>query len=211
MRYNPFWYLYYCFAYRLLYTLARILFNFRIIHPEKAFRHGGVIFAPNHASFLDPPLVGLAARRPLIYMAKRELLKGFYGLVMSSLGAHPVDREGADIAAFRYALSVLKSGEAMVIFPEGTRTPDGQLQSGQPGIARIARRANVPIVPVYIHGTFEALSRHMKKVNRSPVTIIIGDPITVEEQFIFPDDKEGYQACADEIMRRIAVLAKELQ
>lgn len=206
---NPFWYIYWLFVYSFLYALALIFLRFRVIHREKAFRRGGVIYAPNHVSFLDPPLTGLASARPLVYMAKRELMKGIPGFIMRSLRAHPVDRDGADLAAYRFALKTLKDGHAMVIFPEGTRSPDGNLLPSQPGIARIARRASVPIVPVHIKGTFESFSRHMKKPKCHPVSIVFGDPISVEEINTYPDDKDGYKSLADEVMRRVALLAQE--
>lgn len=200
------WRLYYACNYFVFILLAKAFFHFRVTGREHIPRRGGCILAPNHVSYADPPVIGIASNRPVCYVAKRELFKGLRGLWYWSIGAYPVDRGGADRAAYRHACRLLERGQAMVIFPEGTRSATGDLLPGQPGIARIARRCRVPIVPAWIEGTREVIPHDNRGIRFAPVTVRFGPPLSVEELEQFPDDKKGYQQTADEVMRRIAAL-----
>lgn len=115
---------------------------------------GGVIIAANHISLWDPPVVGTAIPRRVHFMAKEELfVNPVFGWIISKLGAFPVKRGTADRTAIRTALTLLKNGSILVIFPEGTRSKDGNLGDPESGLALLALKAGVPVIPTAIIGT----------------------------------------------------------
>src|SRR5262249_19349437 len=123
-------------------------------------RHGPVLLIANHQSFLDPLLVGLAARRHLHFLARKTLFRNpFFGGFIRSLNAVPVDQEGTGIEGLRIVLRLLKAGHAVIVLPEGGRTYDGAIQALQPGIQLLMKRSLAPVVPVGIAGAYDALSR----------------------------------------------------
>jgi 1-acyl-sn-glycerol-3-phosphate acyltransferase len=131
-----------------------LLFRWRIIGQENIPRTGGVIIAPNHISNVDPPLVGTAMHRHATFMAKEELFSPrWFGIILKNLGAFPIKRGAGDRAAIRTALDILADGQALILFPEGTRSKTGTLGKAQPGVAMIALKSQVPVVPVAITGT----------------------------------------------------------
>ncbi len=120
-------------------------------------RTGPAVLIANHQSFLDPSLVGVAARRRLCYLARKSLFKHRpVAWFIRSLNAVPVDQEGVGIEGLRLLLQKLREGEAVMVFPEGTRTPTGAIQPLMPGIHLLVKRAPAPIIPVGIAGAFEA-------------------------------------------------------
>ncbi|WP_094602810.1 1-acyl-sn-glycerol-3-phosphate acyltransferase [Sporomusa silvacetica DSM 10669] len=115
---------------------------------------GGVIIAANHISLWDPPVVGTALSRKAHFMAKEELFTNpVFGWLISRLGAFPVKRGAGDRTAIRTALTLLKNDSILVIFPEGTRSKDGKLGAPEAGLALLALKAGVPVVPAAILGT----------------------------------------------------------
>jgi len=136
------------FVYRSLFST---IWRAEVIGSENVPKTGGVIIAPNHLSLADPPLTGSYLKRPLFFMAKKELFKiPVFGKLISMVNAFPVARNKQDVGAFRTAIKLLKSGNALLIFPEGTRSRNGQIGNARSGIAMIAVAANVPVVPVRI-------------------------------------------------------------
>lgn len=117
-------------------------------------RRGPLILASNHRSFLDPFVIGTLVRRPVYYMAKRELFeKRFQGWVLNALGAFPVDRGTGDSGAMETARAILARGDCVVIFPEGTRTRTGPLKAPRRGVGRLALETGAPVVPIAVAGT----------------------------------------------------------
>jgi 1-acyl-sn-glycerol-3-phosphate acyltransferase len=154
---------------------ARLLFRLRAEGAEHVPAEGAVLIASNHASLLDPPLVGVSTTRELTFLAKAELFDiPLFGGVIWRLNARPVRREGSDPAALRTALRVLGEGRALLIFPEGTRSRDGQLGPGKPGAGMLAVLSGAPVVPTYISGSGRAWPRGQRLPHRGHITVYFG-------------------------------------
>ncbi len=143
--------------------------------------NGAVIVAPVHLSHLDPPAVACACNRMLRFMSKEELFKGPFGWLIKSVGAFPVRRGEGDMESIRFAMSALEKGEAVLIFPEGTRGDGKRLGPINKGIALIAKRTGALVQPVGILGTDVALPRGRSKLKRARITVLYGEPFTYQE------------------------------
>ncbi len=142
---------------------------------------GGVLLVSNHQSHLDPPILGSITRRPVHFMARRTLTQSqFMRFVFWFCGIVPVERDGRDLKSFRAALELLRRGEVVGLFPEGTRTHDGKVQAFKRGSELLARKAGVPIVPVGISGAYQVWPRHRKLPRRGNVRVQVGRPIPPE-------------------------------
>ena len=187
-------------------TVFRLCGRYTAIGEASIPTSGGVVMAPNHISFLDPPAVGAAMRRPTHFVAKKELFVPIFGPLISRVGAFPIDREGSDRQAIKHAIRLLRSGEAVVLFPEGGRSPDGSLQTGGLGVALVANRAGVPIVPVGVIGTDKVLPRGAKRLRWGDITIIYGQPISSAGPPEGKATKADLQELTDRVMAAIAGL-----
>jgi len=174
---------------------------------------GGVILASNHASFLDPPLVGSGLHRPINYLARQSLFRyPGVGWLLRKWQAVPVDRDGGGASGLKAILDRLLAGGAIILFPEGTRTLDGNLQPARSGIGLTVIKSDAPVVPVRVFGTFEAYGRRHKIPRPYRVKVKYGQPMNFAalraEAKICPKPrlKEIYQEVADEIMAAIAKL-----
>jgi len=165
---------------------------------------GALIVAPVHLSHLDPPAVACGCNRMLRFMAKEELFKGAFGWLIKSLGAFPVKRGEGDTESVRFTISALERGEAVIIFPEGTRGDGKVLGAMNKGVALIAKRTGAPILPVGIVGTHLALPKGKSKPRRARMTIVYGEPFTYAEA-------AGEGERATERDRFLAELARRLQ
>jgi len=190
------WYWLLQFASRLLVT---VLFGYRCQGQRNLPRSGGALLVSSHQSYLDPILLGLPTLRLLNYLARDSLFR-FPPLrwLIQSLNAIPIDREGVGMAGLKETLRRLRRGEIVVIFPEGTRTADGQLQPLKPGFASLARRGGVPLIPAAIVGAYECWPRTMRVPHAGRIRVCYGCPIT-------PNDIAGYdeRGLVDEVSRRI--------
>jgi len=168
-------------------------------------RTGPVIVASNHASLLDPIIVGIAAPRRLNYMAKDTLFKNrLFAWIIYSLGGVPLKREGADVAAFKEALNRLTQGKPVLVFPEGTRSKDGDLQRPRPGIGFLEANSSALILPCYIKGSIDVLPAHSLIPRPRPISIYFGRPMKFDDVKI--DKKDRYIFIAEKVMERIAEL-----
>jgi 1-acyl-sn-glycerol-3-phosphate acyltransferase len=175
---------------------------------EHVPRRGGVVLAANHQSFLDPPLVGAALSRQLYFMARRSLFDvPLLGPLIRAVHSFPVERDGADLGAMRKAIRILRAGGGVLLFPEGTRTPDGEVKTFKAGFALLASRARVPIVPAALHGAFEAWPRH--RAFPTPgrrISVAYGEALPAPDR-----DKAACRAAAAEVQRRVAELLEVLK
>ncbi len=146
--------------YYLVTVIARVFFRFRIVHPERRLLTGPVILAMNHESYLDPPLVGIASGREVYFLARKTLLDlPVFRWLLPKLNVVPVDQQGTDRSALKALIRIVKAGHATVVFPEGARTLDGQLQPVQPGIGFVIAKTLAPVLPMRIFGAHEAMPR----------------------------------------------------
>jgi 1-acyl-sn-glycerol-3-phosphate acyltransferase len=182
--------------------LCQLLFGFHVQGAERVPRKGGVIIVCNHISELDPPVLGFAIPRGISFMAKVELFQNRFGqFFLSKLNAFPVNRAGIDTKALRIAIDSLTGGEAVVIFPEGTRSHDGRLLPAKAGISLIASASRAPVLPAFIWGTdhvWKALTRTGK-----PFSVSFGKLIS-SRKLMEIKKKDGKNAMAEAVISAIA-------
>jgi 1-acyl-sn-glycerol-3-phosphate acyltransferase len=157
-------------------------FGIRVWGRERAPRSGAALICANHQSFFDPVLVGLALDARLNYLARQSLFEvpGLKHLI-EYLDAIPIDRDGFGLAGIKETLKRLKRDEQVLIFPEGTRTRDGEVAPLKPGFVALARRAKAPLVPVACDGAFQAWPRTERIPTLSQITVVIGEPIGADD------------------------------
>lgn len=184
----------------ILWIFFKILFRFKRVGQENIPTEGPVIIASNHVSYLDPIIVAISSPRPVSFMAKAELFqKPLLGRIISKLNAFPVQREKADVDAIKAALWVLRKGEVLGLFPEGTRIRNGSLGEAEPGVARLAMRSGAIVIPMAIKGTFHAFPG-------KPIKAMIGKPLFPRHS---ENPKEDAGQFAKEIMRAIRNLISQ--
>jgi 1-acyl-sn-glycerol-3-phosphate acyltransferase len=163
------------FYFRLLF---KVFCRWEVRGRENVPAAGGAILAPNHISHLDPPLVGSAITRPVNFLAKRELFAvPIFGNIIRRTRAFPISRDRPDKEALKKAYALLAAGEILVMFPEGTRSPDGRLQKPETGLAMIAAKAGVPVIPVALIGSNRALPKGSFLFRPAKIKVQIGAPL----------------------------------
>ncbi len=197
-----FWYL---LGSSLSLAVGRAFFDYRVVGAENIIEKGPAILAANHASFLDPPLAGVASRRAIHYLARKSLLDWpVLGPILPELNVIPVDQKNAERSALMGLIRVIRAGGAALIFPEGSRTPDGNLQPAQPGIGLIVAKTGAPVVPMRIFGSFEAFPRDRWWPRRVPVTVVVGPALHFAPEEC--SDRAAYQKISHRIMDAVADL-----
>ncbi|MFO1478142.1 MAG: lysophospholipid acyltransferase family protein [Verrucomicrobiota bacterium] len=194
-------------------TLYATYFHRRFYNAERVPLSGPVILASNHASFLDPPLVGSGLHRGINYLARESLFR-FPGIgwLLRKWNSVPVDRDGGGAKGLKAILDRLLEGGAIILFPEGTRTRDGKLQPARSGIGLTVIKSQAVVIPVRVFGTFEAYGRHVRIPRPVGVAVKYGRPMWFKELRAEAKTcskarlKEIYQQVADEIMAAIARL-----
>lgn len=197
---------------RLTYDLSRIgvrtigwlLFGLKLRGIQKFPSQGGALVCSNHQSFLDPLLLGALCDRRMNYMARENLFKSrFFGALIRWYDAIPVRRDGMSITGLKETLKRLKRGELVVIFPEGTRTTDGEVAQLKSGFCMLARKAKVPLVPVAITGAYDVWPKGKTLPRLARVCLEAGEAIPAETVAALDDDalvalvQERIQACFD--------------
>ena len=194
-------------GYTLSKLIGHIFFHYRVIHRERMIQTGPVILAMNHQSYLDPPLAGIACKRPIYFLARKSLLKvPILGRILPKLNVIPVDQEGMDRGALKALLRILQAGEGALVFPEGARTLDGSLQPALPGLGFIIAKTRAPVLPMRIFGSHEALPRGGGRLRFHPITVVIGRPMYFTEMDVSAGKKDLYQQLSQRVMDEITSL-----
>lgn len=195
----------------LFYRIAKIFFRTLFAIYDRASARGienipdgPAVVASNHASNIDPPLVGCLFPRPLRYLAKKELFTNrLMSAAISALGAIPVDREDAGRAgaALKLLLSRIEAGESVLVFPEGMRSLDGRIGALEGGASFLAVKAGVPIVPVYIAGSFKAFPPGSSFPRPVKLTVTFGRAIYPSADAADRDERDRMTAELDSSLR----------
>ena len=204
---------------RPLYWLSRfgvwlglkLKYRLKITGREHIPATGGAVVAANHCSYLDPPVMCASIHSRIVHFMARDTL--FSNPVarwyFPRVAVMPLDRTRGDLGALKKAIATLKEGQVIGLFPEGTRSPDGQMREAKGGIGFLIAKGDVPVVPLYISGTFEAFPKGAKKMKPARVVARLGRPITPEEIRAAMPEKGDYAAVGALVMRRIRELAEE--
>ena len=198
----------------LMVTIATGLVRvyFKLFHRLKVtgrenIPEGGAILASNHTSFFDPPLVAAGSPKPVLFLGNERLFKNrFFGWLIRSLNCHPVSNRPEDFSVLRKISRLVKGGEQVLIFPEGTRCDDGKLKPFKVGVAVLASLTDAPVVPIFLEGAYDAL----KKGARFPrlgtkIRCHFGKPLCWQE-FAHLPKKEAREAFVAELRRRVVSL-----
>jgi 1-acyl-sn-glycerol-3-phosphate acyltransferase len=201
---------YYFTVYHFTRFIARAFFRYRVIHRERIIQNGPVILAMNHQSYLDPPLAGIACDRAIYFLTRKTLLDvPLLGWILPKLNVVPVDQEGNDRSALKAMIRILRAGHCTIIFPEGSRTLDGNLQPALPGIGLLIAKTLAPVVPMRIFGAHEALPRGRATLRFCPITIVVGESIHFTPADIESGGRDSYQKLSQRVMDAIAALRLE--
>lgn len=201
----------YYFSKLVCWTFFRIGYGLRVRGQEHVPSRGAFVAAANHASFLDPPVLGAACPRRVRFMARADLYEhSVLSLYMHSVRCISVKRGEADFSAMRQAVAALKQGEVVAIFPEGGR--QDELSEAKRGVGMLARLAKVPIVPVLIEGTGQAWPRGAKRLSPSKIRVAFGRPIPYTSASVGTADRpsrDHHEQLADEVTRAWQQLAEQ--
>ena len=184
----------------------------KVINLQSLPATGGMIIASNHASHLDPPLMGAAvSHRQIYFMARSTLFDNpVFGSFIHHLNAVPIIRGNGPDQDWGFYQKLLKSGNALLIFPEGTRSETGELQRGKSGFGRLVHMSQMPVYPVYIQGSFAAYPKHGQK-KRVPITMIFGPEVDLADLLGQGDEKRVLREISERTMAAIAKLKTELE
>jgi 1-acyl-sn-glycerol-3-phosphate acyltransferase len=173
--------LWYAVLWSPCWAISQVYFRYRYSGRGNVPPTGPVLLVANHQSHLDPVLVGIACPRQLKYLARQGLFFWPFSLWIRSLGAVPIDRERGAIGGIKTTLRLLSEEHAVVVFPEGSRTPDGRLHPLLAGFCLLARRSGATIVPVAIDGAYKSMPRGSYFPLPAPIGLVFGPAIRKEE------------------------------
>lgn len=193
-----------------IWVLATVLYRLRTEGRHGVPMEGPVVLLANHTSVFDPPIVGGSTRRQFSYLARDTLFVGPFSWLIRSLDAVPVDREGSGIAGIRATLKRLKQGGALVLFPEGTRSEDGQLQPFKPGFVALVRRGRATVVPLGLAGVGEVWPKGKKWPHLTGrIAMHYGEPLTPDDVADLTDGE--LVALVEQRVRDCVVAARALR
>ncbi len=194
-----------CWLFRLAF---KTLFKGRVYGLENIPKEGSFLIAANHVSFLDPIFITSHSPTPVYSFARKTLFKTrFLAWYYGQLDMIPIDREmGSDMGAFKRVIKVLRDGRGVVLFPEGRRSSDGQLQKPKRGVGLFACKMEVPVIPARIFGSFEAWNRDRKWPKfGTRIDVVYGKPIQPKD-FDFGQSPTRYEQASEKIMEAIGRL-----
>lgn len=187
--------------------VASEFFEREVVGQENLILEGPALIAANHLSYLDPPLIGSVLGREIFYLARKTLFDApLLGWLLPKLNVIPVDRDGADMTALKVVIRMVKQGNATIVFPEGTRSVDGNIQPARAGLGLIIAKTLAPVVPVRIIGSYEAWPKGAKLPRNTKVRVVIGKPIRFAKSDLQGDPREVYQRLSQQVMDAIAAL-----
>jgi 1-acyl-sn-glycerol-3-phosphate acyltransferase len=199
--------LFYEFVLRSVRLAFKVLFRIKGFDSLNVPASGPVLLASNHESFLDPPTIAvLLYHRHLEFLARASLFKSFFGRVIQALNAIPLKDDSGDAGAIKEVLRRLELGRAVLVFPEGSRTRDGQMQPFKRGVALMVKKAKCPVVPVAIAGAFERWPINGKCRFTGPsIRVRYGKPIPYDELM-----KDGADAALERVRAEVIALREQL-
>lgn len=203
----------YGFSRGIIRIYLRLFHRLKVEGLEYVPRRGAAVIASNHVSYFDPPAIGASiAFRKVHFMARDTLYKAgrLANWWFNAVGCIPLDRTKGDIKALKMAVSSLQEGRLITLFPEGTRSLDGQLQQPKGGVGFLMVKAEVPVVPAFVDGTFESMPKNAKNIRFAPITVRFGPPVTPQEFSDLGRGREVYEMGASLVMRRIAELGGQV-
>jgi len=203
--------MFYKFSRFICYLAAKMFFHLEIQGEDNFKKVKGAVYAVNHASYLDPVLAGVSTLRPVYYLARKTLFRTrFSNWLLRNVNAVPFNRDAADSSTLRKVIQLLKEDKIVLVFPEGTRSLDGRLQKAHAGVGFIVLKSGVPVVPAYVHGSYKIFPKNRKFFKIAKARVTIGEPIYfdawLKKERI---EKSDYEAVADLIMKKIALLAEK--
>jgi 1-acyl-sn-glycerol-3-phosphate acyltransferase len=197
----------YGFCHYVITVIYDMCFRGDVAGLENVPKEGPFLVASNHASHLDPPIVGCHIARQMAFFARKSLWNGKLATWwLDGVGAIPVDRDGSDVSAIKNVLRTLQAGKALTLFPEGTRSPDGTLQPAKSGVGMIACRSRVPVLPARIFNSHIAFGRDGRLRPGTRVSVVYGRPLQPADYDDPKAGKERYQLASEKIMTAIAAL-----
>lgn len=199
----------YRLGWHLFRALAHGFYDYQVIGKERLREvQGGALIVCNHASFFDPPLVGIAFDEEIHYLARKSLMSNKVAAVIyDAWNSIPVDQEKPDMSGVKNVIRTLRSGRKVVIFPEGSRTSTGKLLPAEPGTGLIVAKAGVPVIPMRLFGTFEALPPGAGFPRPSRITLVVGEPWQYDPANYNVTGKDLYQAISVDLMAKIAEIS----
>lgn len=194
-----------------VWLFLKLKYRLKVVGAKNIPRHGGAVIVANHCSYLDPPVMcAVSGSRIVRFMARDTLFSSsFAKWYFNGVRVIALDRTRGDLGALKRAIATLKEGQVIGLFPEGTRSTDGQMREAKGGIGFLIAKGDVPVVPLYITGTFQAFPKGSSKFKPSRITARVGKPIAPEEIRAAMPVKGDYEAVGALIMRRIRELAEE--
>jgi 1-acyl-sn-glycerol-3-phosphate acyltransferase len=199
---------FYGFFHHLAASIYSMWFRGDVVGTENFPTDGPFLIASNHASHLDPPIVGSHVPRQMRFFARKSLWNNrVFAWWLNKVETIPVERDSGDVGAIKRVLQALKENRAVVLFPEGTRSQDGQLQKAKAGVGLMACKTGVPVVPCRVYGSFGAFGKG-SVIPRlgTPITLVFGPPIPASDYDDPSAGKARYEIAAQRIMDRIAAL-----
>jgi 1-acyl-sn-glycerol-3-phosphate acyltransferase len=197
----------YWFNHTLWKKIFIAFFDLRIVGREKLIEDGSVIIVSNHVSFLDPPLMGIIYEKAVYFLARKSLFRSFGAWLFPRMNVIPVDQDRPDMTSLKTIIKLIRAKKRVVIFPEGSRTIDGNLQTAEAGTGLIVAKTKAVVQPIRIFGAGEALPRGSARIVFCPITVVVGDPIAFSPEELKAKDREGYQKISDRIMHEIGQLS----
>lgn len=201
----------YFIAHSLFRAVAQSFFRLQIINRENLIQDGPCIYVVNHQSFLDPPMVGQMFETPIHFLARKTLFdNSFMSYALPLCNTLPIDQEQPDPGSILKVLRLVRSGGRIIIFPEGSRSPDGEIHDAMPGIGLIiGKLATVPVQPIRIEGAYDCLPIHSSKLKFRPITLSIGKPIPFTQAELRAKGRAAQSALGQKIMNAIRELPIE--